>query len=171
MEGDAYRKNMETILDSVYRDAFADAEKKSLFDHDEEPHRAGLRAVAVNIMRRAARIARSVPAEQHHTADDRSRLISDRLEHRANILQGRDGEKEPSDHPLTAEHAYVAGQVLGLALKHGLKLMPVVEDGNYTGRFEVLDPDLGAEPGTVRVFINVEPPVSETSTTDITKEN
>ena len=63
----------------------------------------------------------------------------------------------PGAHFESAEHALIAGMVLGVAMKHGVDLTPVPDnEGNYTNRFEVHDEGF---PEGVKVFVNVEPPV------------
>lgn len=55
------------------------------------------------------------------------------------------------------DHALAAGMVMGLGMRYGLMLKPVMDDtGDYTGRFEVIDDGF---PGNMHVFIAVEPPV------------
>jgi len=55
------------------------------------------------------------------------------------------------------DHSLVAGMVMGLGMRYGLNLKPVIDDdGNYTDRFEVCD---NALPDNMHVFITVEPPV------------
>lgn len=58
----------------------------------------------------------------------------------------------------SADHALIAGMVLGLAAKYGLTLEPVTNADGYTPRYEVKDDNL---PASVRVYINVEPPVKK----------
>jgi hypothetical protein len=58
----------------------------------------------------------------------------------------------------SADHALIAGMVMGLAWKHGIDLQPVMNTDGYTPRYELKDDNL---PEGVRVFINVEPPVTK----------
>lgn len=65
----------------------------------------------------------------------------------------------------SAEHALVAGMVVGLAIKHGIDLRPVVDEaGNYTAEALLVVPDL---PDNVTVRLIIEPPVTEPIEADL----
>jgi hypothetical protein len=66
-----------------------------------------------------------------------------------------------SKHPIvSSEHALHAGMVWGVAMKHGLDLLPVLDDaGNYSAEVELVLPvESTGWPGNVRVRLIVEPP-------------
>jgi hypothetical protein len=61
------------------------------------------------------------------------------------------------------EHALHAGMVWGLAMRHGLELVPVLdEEGNYSAEVELVLPAASTSwPADVRVRLVVEPPPDE----------
>lgn len=65
---------------------------------------------------------------------------------------------EPNRNFVDDRHALYAGMVLGLAMKHGINLAPVIDDdGNYTPELQLGFEDPGEAPITVRLLIP-EPP-------------
>jgi hypothetical protein len=66
-----------------------------------------------------------------------------------------------TDYPIkSAEHAFTAGLVFGLMMKHGLDFVPVLADnGDYSAAFELDVPEL---PEGVRLTVVVpEPPETD----------
>jgi hypothetical protein len=61
---------------------------------------------------------------------------------------------------VSPEHALHAGMVWGLAMRHGLDLLPVLDDdGNYSAEVELVLPvDSTGWSADVRVRLVVEPP-------------
>ena len=65
-----------------------------------------------------------------------------------------------TDYPIgSAEHALIAGTVAGIALRHGIRLIPDTDDdGNYLASMTLEDDAL---PSGIKIRIIVPPPPSD----------
>lgn len=62
--------------------------------------------------------------------------------------------------PVNDEHALLCGMAWGMAMRHGVPMVPIVdEDGIFTDTFELaLDEGYGGEGSPLSLFLVVKPP-------------